>query len=128
MQPAASDIVVEGKRGLVSACQTCAAVAQIVRPAAMIRLTGRYYRHAVAVACKGKQQHFMIYSLDTPGATTVGKLKPAIIIPTDSMHDNATMVCKCAFASTNLDFILRQNNIQNLVLAGFLVGDEVSVL
>jgi len=28
----------------------------------------------------------------------------------------------CSFSSTNLDFVLRQNNIQNLVLAGFLTN------
>jgi nicotinamidase-related amidase len=28
----------------------------------------------------------------------------------------------CAFASTNLDFQLRQNGIENLVLAGFLTN------
>jgi len=28
----------------------------------------------------------------------------------------------CAFSSTNLDFLLRQNGIENLVLAGFLTN------
>ena len=34
----------------------------------------------------------------------------------------------CGFASTNLDFILGQRKIDNVVLAGFLVGRVLKLL